>query len=79
MDMSQSFKPAVQQALGKPIIVADRFHFVRYKYWVLDGVRSRIRGIYYRHSSLYFQHSLVYYQLQHYTFHLNFSIQYVRI
>ncbi len=28
MDMSQSFKAAVDQALGGPIIVADRFHFV---------------------------------------------------
>ncbi len=27
MDMSPSFKAAVQQALGKPVIIADRFHF----------------------------------------------------
>lgn len=27
MDMSHSFKSAVQKALGDPIIVADRFHF----------------------------------------------------
>jgi transposase len=44
MDMSPSFKAAVQQALGKPIIVADRFHFVRYIYWALDGVRKRIQS-----------------------------------
>jgi transposase len=44
MDMSQSFKAAVQQALGKPVIVADRFHFVRYIYWALDGVRRRIQS-----------------------------------
>jgi transposase len=44
MDMSQSFKAAVNQALGKPIIVADRFHFVRYIYWALDGVRRRVQS-----------------------------------
>jgi transposase len=44
MDMSQSFKAAVQQALDKPVIVADRFHFVRYIYWALDGVRRRIQS-----------------------------------
>ena len=27
MDMSQSFKAAVDQALGHPVVVADRFHF----------------------------------------------------
>jgi len=41
MDMSQSFKAAVQQALGRPVIVADRFHFYRYIFWALDGVRRR--------------------------------------
>jgi len=44
MDMSQSFKAAVKQALGKPVIVADRFHFVRYIYWALDGVRRRVQS-----------------------------------
>jgi transposase len=44
MDMSPSFKAAVQQALGKPVIVADRFHFVRYIYWALDGVRRRVQA-----------------------------------
>ncbi|WP_197057430.1 transposase, partial [Pontibacillus halophilus] len=33
MDMSHAFKSAVQKALGRPIIVADRFHFCRYIYW----------------------------------------------
>jgi transposase len=41
MDMSPSFKAAVQSALGRPVIVADRFHFCRYIYWALDGVRRR--------------------------------------
>jgi transposase len=44
MDMSPSFKAAVQQALDKPVIVADRFHFVRYIYWALDGVRRRVQS-----------------------------------
>jgi transposase len=45
MDMSPSFKAAVQKALDKPIIVADRFHFCRYIYWALDGVRRRIQNM----------------------------------
>lgn len=44
MDMSHSFKAAVQQALGKTVIVADRFHFARYIYWALDGVRRRLQA-----------------------------------
>ncbi len=43
MDMSPSFKAAVQEALGRPVIVADRFHFCRYIYWSLDGVRRRVQ------------------------------------
>lgn len=39
MDMSYSFKSAVKQALGNPIIIADRFHFCRYIYWALERVR----------------------------------------
>lgn len=43
MDMSPSFKAAVTEALDKPVVVADRFHFSRYIYWALDGVRRRIQ------------------------------------
>lgn len=43
MDMSHAFKAAVKKALGKPVIVADRFHFCRYIYWALDGVRRRVQ------------------------------------
>nr|BAD18176.1 transposase of IS652 [Halalkalibacterium halodurans] len=43
MDMSPSFKAAVQEALGRPVIIADRFHFCRYIYWALDGVRRRVQ------------------------------------
>lgn len=44
MDMSSVFKSAVKQALGNPVIVADRFHFCRYIYWALDRVRRRIQA-----------------------------------
>lgn len=43
MDMSPSFKVAVQKALDKPVIDADRFHFCHYIYWALDAVRRRIQ------------------------------------
>jgi len=43
MDMSPSFKAAVDQALGKPIVIADRFHFCRYIYWALERVRRRVQ------------------------------------
>lgn len=43
MDMSHSFKAAVNEALGRPIIVADRFHFSRYIYWALERVRIRVQ------------------------------------
>ncbi|MEB1809598.1 MAG: ISL3 family transposase [Bacillaceae bacterium] len=43
MDMSYSFKSAVEKALGSPVIIADRFHFCRYIYWALDRVRRRVQ------------------------------------
>ena len=43
MDISQSFKAAVTKALGKPVIITDRFHFCRYIYWALDGMRRRVQ------------------------------------
>lgn len=46
MDMSQSFKAAVRSALGRPVIIADRFHFCRYIYWALDGVRRRAQQLF---------------------------------
>ena len=44
MDMSPSFKAAVDQALGKPVVVADRFHFCRYIYWALERVRRKVQN-----------------------------------
>ncbi|MFB5664401.1 ISL3 family transposase [Alteribacillus sp. HJP-4] len=43
MDMSPSFKSAVQKALGSPILIADRFHFCRYIYWALDLIRRNVQ------------------------------------
>jgi len=43
MDMSSSFRAAVREALGKPVIIADRFHFSRYIYWALDHVRREVQ------------------------------------
>ncbi|WP_347862328.1 ISL3 family transposase [Salimicrobium sp. PL1-032A] len=43
MDMSHTFKSAVNKALNNPIIVADRFHFCRYINWAVDRVRKRVQ------------------------------------
>ncbi|QHS22913.1 ISL3 family transposase [Virgibacillus sp. MSP4-1] len=43
MDLSRSFKQAVQKALGDPLIIADRFHFMRQVYWALDSVRREVQ------------------------------------
>jgi len=50
MDMSPSFKAAVQEALGRPVIIADRFHFCRYIYWALDGVRRRVQKDFHKYD-----------------------------
>lgn len=43
MDMNPSFKSAVRQALGRPVIIADRFHYCRYIYWAIDEVRREVQ------------------------------------
>lgn len=43
MDMSQSFKAAVNKVLSKPVIIADRFHFVRYINWAMERTRIRVQ------------------------------------
>ncbi|SIS51786.1 Transposase [Salimicrobium salexigens] len=43
MDMSHTFKAAVNKALNHPIIIADRFHFCRYIHWAVDRVRKRVQ------------------------------------
>ncbi|MBU8798848.1 ISL3 family transposase, partial [Virgibacillus pantothenticus] len=43
MDLSKSFKQAVQKALGNPFIIADRFHYMRQVYWAFDEVRRKVQ------------------------------------
>jgi transposase len=43
MDMNPSFKAAVKTALGRPLIIADRFHYCRYIYWAIDAVRRKVQ------------------------------------
>lgn len=43
MDMSHSFKAAVEEALDNPVIISDHFHFVRWIYWAMDRVRVRVQ------------------------------------
>lgn len=43
IDLSKSFKQAVRKALGDPLIIADRFHFMRQVYWALDEVRREVQ------------------------------------
>ena len=43
IDMSSSFRAAIEEAIERPIIIADRFHFVRYVYWSLDTVRRTVQ------------------------------------
>ncbi|ADI00439.1 ISL3 family transposase [Salisediminibacterium selenitireducens] len=44
MDLSKWFKKAVRDVLGDPLIIADRFHFMRQVYWALDEVRRDVQG-----------------------------------
>lgn len=41
--MNPSFKAAIREALDRPLIIADRFHYCRYIYWGMDKVRRRIQ------------------------------------
>ena len=44
MDLSKRFKEAVRKVLGNPIIVADRFHYMRQVYWALDKIRRSVQN-----------------------------------
>ncbi|BAC13372.1 transposase for IS652 [Oceanobacillus iheyensis HTE831] len=44
MDMSKWFKKAVCDVLNHPLIIADRFHFMRQVYWALDEVRRQVQA-----------------------------------
>ncbi|WP_238544911.1 transposase [Geomicrobium sp. JCM 19039] len=50
IDISPSFKSSVNQALGRPIIIANRFHFCRYIYWALDQVRRRVQKTFHEYD-----------------------------
>lgn len=43
MDLSKAFKQAVRKALDSPLIIADRFHYMRQVYWALDEVRREVQ------------------------------------
>lgn len=43
MDLSKSFKQAVRKVLADPLIIADRFHFMRQVYWALDAIRREVQ------------------------------------
>ncbi|WP_371919094.1 transposase, partial [Pseudomonas sp. 2822-15] len=43
MDLSKAFKEAVRRQLGDPIIIADRYHFIRQVYWAFDRVRREVQ------------------------------------
>ncbi|GAK06308.1 mobile element protein [Geomicrobium sp. JCM 19037] len=36
--------------MGRPIIIADRFHFCRYIYWALDQVRRRVQKTFHEYD-----------------------------
>ncbi|NBJ71725.1 ISL3 family transposase [Roseburia sp. 1XD42-34] len=44
MDLSKYFKQAVQKALNNPLIIADRFHYMRQVYWAFDAVRREVQN-----------------------------------
>lgn len=43
MDLSKAFKKAVRKQLGDPMIIADRFHYMRQVYWAFDQVRREVQ------------------------------------
>ena len=43
MDMSPSFKAAVDQGAWGPVVIGDRFHFCRYIYWAFDRAVSMFK------------------------------------
>ncbi|SFS78764.1 ISL3 family transposase, partial [Halolactibacillus miurensis] len=44
MDLSRGFKEAVREILGNPIIIADRFHYMRQVYNAFDEVRRDVQN-----------------------------------
>ncbi|WP_044748614.1 ISL3 family transposase, partial [Bacillus alveayuensis] len=52
MDLSKSFKKAVQRQLGNPLIIADRFHFMRQAYGAFDQVRREVQHKLYKEQRI---------------------------
>ncbi|AKP47313.1 ISL3 family transposase [Bacillus smithii] len=43
MDMWQPYKTLALKSFDKPILVVDRFHYVRHNVWALERVRKRVQ------------------------------------
>ncbi|OLO28107.1 hypothetical protein BTR23_18535 [Alkalihalophilus pseudofirmus] len=43
MDLSKAFKESVRRQLVDPLIIADRFYFMRQAYWVFGQVRREVK------------------------------------
>lgn len=43
MDMWQPYKTLALETFNKPILVVDRFHYVRHNFWALERVRKRVQ------------------------------------
>nr|WP_050980545.1 transposase [Alkalibacillus haloalkaliphilus] len=43
MDLSKAFKKAMCDVLDNPLIIADRFHYMRHVYWALDDIRRQVQ------------------------------------
>lgn len=52
MDLSKAFKAAIRRQLGEPMIIADRFHFMRQAYWAFDQVRREVQHELYKESRI---------------------------
>ncbi|WP_312889046.1 ISL3 family transposase [Desertibacillus haloalkaliphilus] len=52
IDLSKSFKEAIRRQLGDPLIIADRFHFMRQGYWAFDQVRRDVQHELYKRYRL---------------------------
>lgn len=52
MDLSKAFKEAVRRQLGEPLIIADRFHFMRQAYWAFDEVRREVQHELYKEERI---------------------------
>src|SRR5690625_5036694 len=52
IDLSKSFKAAICRQLNSPLIIADRFHFIRQAYWAFDRVRREVQQDLYKNERI---------------------------